>query len=299
MSLVGSKEAFKYIVSQNRETTLEQFETKKRNLPHVDAPDISYDVEVSDRDGSLAAESFEMDRSAWGFTPGWLLIILTSVPLIASLFWWLGSTYFESKLTFFEYHQFCVVIAGVVAGGYQLYFWVQRNNQHIPARCLKLAIDDSIPFWPRCVWTYSLFYYVMIGLTVMSIRDLAHGVHLIFGGLMLVVIGTIIYYLYPTVVPRSYRDFEVNSLSTRYLAFIQTMDNNRNAFPSMHSAIGTYIGLTVTAIPMIGTWLGYGHIIIITFSCVAVKQHVLVDTIAGVALGASVFYVNMWLLVFM
>jgi hypothetical protein len=274
---------------------LQRLKTINRNLPHEDAPDISYDVVGNEQRDSFVEQSARLEINSWGLSPGWLLLILVSVPLVASLFWWLGSTFFGSRLTFFEYQQFCVVITGVVAGGYQLYFWAQRNNQHIPAKCMKLAIDDWIPFWPDSIWLYSLLYYFMIGFTVMSIHDLAHGVHLIFGGLMLVATGAIIYYLYPTTVPLSFREFEVNSLSTRYLAFLQTMDNDRNAFPSMHCAVATYVGLTVTGMPIIGMWLGYGFIIMITISCLTVKQHVLVDTVAGVALGATVFFINKWL----
>jgi hypothetical protein len=236
---------------------------------------------------------------SWGFTPFWMLATMLSVPLVATIFWWLGTKFFSSTLTLFEYHQFSVVVAGVVAGGYQLYFWVQRNNLHVPAKCLKTPIDDWIPFWPGMIWCYSLLYFIMIGLTVISIRDLAQGVHLIFGGLLLLASGALIYYLYPTNVPGSYRDFQVNSLSTRYLAFIQSMDNDRNAFPSMHCAIAAYIGLTVTSLPTIGIWLGYGHIIIIAISCVTVKQHVFIDTLAGIVLGTSVFFANSWLDVMM
>ena len=236
-----------------------------------------------------------LEREAWGLAPVWLLVTLVSVPLVASLFWWLGTTFFNSNLSFFEYHQFCVVVTGVVAGGYQLYFWVQRNNLHIPTRCMEMLIDDWIPFWPEWVWFYSLLYYVMMGFTVMSIHDLAHGMHLIFGGLSLLTIGAIFYYLYPTTVPGTYRDYEVDSLSTRYLSFIQSMDNDRNAFPSMHCAIATYIGLIVTVIPTIGPWLGYGYITIIAVSYLVTKQHVFVDTVVGIVLGATVYYGNLWL----
>jgi len=160
---------------------------------------------------------------------------------------------------------------------------------------MEIPLDDRIPFWPRWVWFYSFLYYVMIGLTVISIQDLAGGVHLIFGGLILLATGALIFYLYPTNVPESYRHFEIDCISTRYLAFIQSMDNNRNAFPSMHCAIATYIGLAIAGLPTIGPWLGYGYIVIIAFSCVVVKQHVIIDTLAGVGLGAVVFFLNQWL----
>jgi hypothetical protein len=279
---------------------LQQVEVADLNIVPMAVADVPCDV-LASQPGSrgFTAEVTEQDDTSWGFSPVWLLAILVSVPLVASLFWWLGSTFFASGLSFFEYHQFSVVITGVVAGGYQLYFWVQRNNQHLSAKCMKLAIDDWIPFWPRLVWCYSLLYFVMIGLTVISINDLAQGVQLIFGGLMLLSIGALIYYLYPTTVPQSFRDYEVNSLSTRYLAFIQSMDNDRNAFPSMHCAIATYIGLTVSSVPTIGLWLGYGNIVIIAISCVTVKQHVLIDTVAGIALGTAVFHTNSWLALLM
>ena len=231
----------------------------------------------------------------WGLQPRWLLASLVSVPLVATLFWWLGTRFFDSRLSFFEYQQFTVLVAGVIAGGYQLYFWAQRNNLQRHAKCLEIPLDDRIPFWPRWVWAYSFLYYVMIGLTVVSIQDLADGVHLIFGGLVLLATGAFIFYRYPTNVPESYREFEIDSLSARYLAFIQSMDNNRNAFPSMHCAIATYIGLAIVGLPTIGPWLGYGYIVIIAISCVVVKQHVIIDTLAGIGLGAVIFYLNQWL----
>ena len=71
--------------------------------------------------------------------------------------------------------------------------------------------------------------------------------------------------------------------------------NNRNAFPSMHCAIAAYAGLVIADLPTIGPWLGYGYIAVTTTSCLLVKQHVFIDTVAGVALGAGIFYANEWL----
>ena len=73
------------------------------------------------------------------------------------------------------------------------------------------------------------------------------------------------------------------------------MDNSRNAFPSMHCAISTYVGLVVVELPTIGPWLGYGYISVIAISCLLTKQHLILDTLAGVLLGAGVFHANEWL----
>jgi membrane-associated phospholipid phosphatase len=262
----------------------------------IDTYDLVEDtVEDSSENIPKKSRTTESIKSNWGLQPRWLLASLMSVPLVATVFWWLGTRLFDSRLNFFEYHQFTVLTMGIIAGGYQLYFWTQRNNVQLSAKCMKIRLDDQVPFWPHWVWVYSFLYYVMIGLTVISIQDLADGVHLIFGGLILLTTGALIFYLYPTNVPESYRHFETDNLSTRYLAFIQSMDSNRNAFPSMHCAIATYIGLAIVGLPTIGPWLGYGYIVIIAISCVVVKQHVIIDTFAGVGLGAAIFFLNQWL----
>ena len=54
-------------------------------------------------------------------------------------------------------------------------------------------------------------------------------------------------------------------------------------------------GLIVTGIPAIGPPVGYGFIALISISCLTIKQHVFVDTVVGVALGAGVYYANLWL----
>jgi len=246
-------------------------------------------------DSSHVGDATSKMVGRWGFRAHWLLVFLISIPMLASLFWWLGQRYFHSQLNFLEYQQYMVLVAAVVTGGYQLYFWVERNNTHITARCLKISADDRVPFRPQYIWLYSFLYYLMIGLTVISIQDLAEGVHIIFGGILLLVTGCVIFYFVPTYVPGSYRQFEVNSTSTRFLAFVQSMDNDRNAFPSMHCALAAYVGLVVIDLPIIGPWIGYGYIVVIVISSLLVKQHVIADTLAGVALGSGIFYLNEWL----
>ena len=246
-----------------------------------------------DETSGVAIETSRSEPAGWGFEPRWLLIIMVSVPLAATLFWWVGVRYFGSRLQFLEYQQFAAVVTVGVAGGYQLYFWVQRNRFRRRAVCLKISLDDRIPFVPEWIWLYSFLYYLMMGVTVVSIQDLAEGVRIIFGGLVLLVTGCAIFYFFPTYVPHKFRKFEANTLSTRYLAFVQSMDNDRNAFPSMHCALATYVGLVVMDLPIIGIWIGSVYIGFILISCLLVKQHVIADTVAGVALGTLIFYLNL------
>ena len=227
-----------------------------------------------------------------GMAPAWVLMLILSVPTFAILFWWIGTEFFRSDLNLLEYLEFAVLIAAILTGGYQLYFWVQRHNYRYATRCFKIDLDDRIPFWPQWIWIYNLLYYVMIGLTVVSIESLQEGVHLIFGGLMLLLSGTAVFYFFPTEVPASFRDFQVSGLATRYIRFVQSFDNSRNAFPSMHCAVAAYVGLILIDLPFLGPLVGYGFIVLLTVSCLVVKQHVIVDTLTGIALGFVVFHVN-------
>jgi len=234
-------------------------------------------------------------KHVYGFKPGWMLTTLLSIPLVATLFWWLGTSYFASRLSLFDFQQLAVLMAGATAGGYQLYFWIQRNNQHIPARCLELPIDRLVAFRPCWIWVYSIGHYAMTGLTILSIQSPGDGVNLVFGGLMVLVAGSAVFYFFPTETPKVFRSYEASCLSARYLAFIQTMDSRRNAFPSMHCAMATYAGLRLVDVPAIGPWLGYGYIGLLAASCLYVKQHVIADIVGGIVLGLLVFNANAWL----
>lgn len=245
--------------------------------------------------GQLSSPVAETRVQSSGMAPGWVLVLILSIPAFATLFWWIGTEFFTSTLNLLEYLEFAGLVAAIVTGGYQLYFWVQRHNHQYPTRCFKIDLDDRIPFWPRWIWIYNLLYYVMIGLTAVSIGSLEEGVHLIFGGLMLLLSGTAIFYFFPTEVPASFRDFEVTGLSTRYINFVQSFDNSRNAFPSMHCAIAAYVGLVLIDLPSLGPLVGYGFILLLSMSCLVVKQHVIVDTLTGIALGYIVFHANHWL----
>ena len=58
---------------------------------------------MHDRAGAESARQFAQHQG-WGFKPVWLVACLISVPLVANLFWWLGTRFFDSGLSFIEFH---------------------------------------------------------------------------------------------------------------------------------------------------------------------------------------------------
>ncbi|MCF7809242.1 MAG: phosphatase PAP2 family protein [Candidatus Marinimicrobia bacterium] len=218
-----------------------------------------------------------------------MLVLFLSTFLFSYIYSLAGMWLSPNPMDLMSYLIFTIVLAVVIVGGYQIFFWVQNNNYFFPTRCFKIALDDKIPFWPLWIWPYSLLYYVMIGLIVARVSSLEEGIYLIFGGLLILIFQSIFFMLLPATVPPEYRRYEVNSRSRRFLKYIQGLDNGRNCFPSMHCSIATYVGLLL--IPVIGIY-SYVFIAIICVSCLFVKQHQIIDIIPGVLLGALTFYIT-------
>src|SRR5207249_3548523 len=72
-----------------------------------------------------------------------------------------GVNWFGSPLSLKSHLGFSVMLAFVVVGVYQFYFWIQQNDHFARRHSLRIALDDSIPFVPHWVWIYGILYYAM------------------------------------------------------------------------------------------------------------------------------------------
>ena len=218
-----------------------------------------------------------------------LMYTLVLLPSVLAIFLFMFAEYIYSlnSLSLTQYIIYLNILAIIVIGGYQIFFWVQNNNYVRKARCLKIFLDDYIPFIPKWVWIYSVLYYILIGLTVLALSSIENGIYLIFGGVLILVIHCIVFYIFPVQVPPYFREYQVNSLSCKLLRLIQKLDNGRNCFPSMHCSITTYAGLSL--VPILGIY-SYVIMFIICISCLFVKQHQILDIPSGILVGVCVFY---------
>jgi len=221
-------------------------------------------------------------------TPLYMFLLIVTIPLFAWLYYLVGTTFFASPLSLEEYVIFSTLVAIIVTGCYQLFFWVQRNNYYFKTRCFVSPLDKYIPFWPAWVWIYSFLYYIAIGFVVASIQSIAEGVYLAFGAILLLLAQVFFFFFFPSTVPPEYRQYEATDFSTRYLKFVQGKDNGRNCMPSMHCSVAMYVSLVLY--PAIGdaAWVFVG---LIAVSCLLVKQHQAADILPGIALGWAVWSV--------
>jgi membrane-associated phospholipid phosphatase len=168
------------------------------------------------------------------------------------------------------------------------YFFVQRHPAYPPMQMPLTALDLLIPFQPAALLAYvSLWIYVGVGPGLQrSFRDFA------VCGLWLCALcvgGLAIFYFLPTQVPPPVLS------ATRFPGFdmLRRVDQTSNACPSMHVAVAIFTAVRVEAslrsmrVPFTVRCLNFIWCLVIAYSTLAIKQHVVLDVAAGALLGLS------------
>jgi membrane-associated phospholipid phosphatase len=170
-----------------------------------------------------------------------------------------------------------------------LYFWLLRHARGPVTTVPRIWLDRMIPFQPGALPLYaSLWVYVSLAPSLLvSRRALAAYAA---AAVVLSVAGFGVFILWPTTVPPP----EVDPSLVPSLSYLKVVDASGNAFPSLHVAFAVFTALWLGRIlremgagglvrAVNGLWcLG------IVYSTVAIRQHVVLDALAGAALGAAV-----------
>ena len=167
------------------------------------------------------------------------------------------------------------------------YFYVQRYPLFAPTVMPMTSLDYRIPFQPAALFAYvSLWIYVGAGPGLQSTRR-----EMVIYALWmaaLCVTGLAIFYLLPTQTP------DMNAVTSGSMLFrtLQHVDAASNACPSMHVAAAVFTVIRVDDVlrvvrsPLLLRLLNIAACVLIAYSTLATKQHVLLDVVAGGLLGA-------------
>lgn len=187
-------------------------------------------------------------------------------------------------------------IAGI-AGFFVFYFWI-LNLPHTDATVMPLtALDRWLPFQPAALVIYvSLWVYISLPLALLRTPgDLArYGI----GAFALSALALTAFAIWPTVVPT----FDVDWSQHPGFAFLRTLDARSNACPSLHVAFAVFSAFWLDRLlreTSAGNALRIVNVLWcagILYSTVAIRQHVVVDVIAGAALGGAVVALQMRML---
>ena len=206
-----------------------------------------------------------------------------------------------------------------------LYFGVGlRSVSH--SRSLATPVDALIPFWPIAIWVYASVYPAFLG-PVLLVQSPARFRRIGWSLICVIVICVACFALFPVETASLRQSVPTGALANPSRSFTHwgiellfALDPPRNAFPSLHVALATVISLgvgrslgvaqtpswheptmreattttkTEGEMKALGTpWRAYSWLAAVFVSVLLVRQHYVVDALAGLALGVLAYRVG-------
>ncbi|MDR6886422.1 MULTISPECIES: phosphatase PAP2 family protein [Variovorax] len=172
-------------------------------------------------------------------------------------------------------------------GFFPLYFWIMKNAGQ-PWTLPLTAFDRLVAFWPALLPVY-LSLWAYIALPVFLAKDRREFQGFALSCAVMTFISLAVFWFVPTAIP----NFTIDATPGTSLHFLKSVDAAGNAFPSLHVSFSVLACVVLArqlrdvAAPM---WLRAFNIAwaaAIVYSTMAVRQHVLVDVLGGLALGIA------------
>lgn len=168
-------------------------------------------------------------------------------------------------------------------------------NHIVPVHyLLEFPIDKKIPFIPAFIWLYSIWYpLVILSLFIVFKYDKKDFVKT----MLSIVIGLLISYfffiVFPTTVNRPVID-SYNNITSFLLYTTFKMDNPVNCFPSDHALICLLLLYSIIKNKNIPLWFrifSFFSNVLIIFSTLFIKQHVVIDLIGSLIISLTIYYI--------
>ncbi len=166
------------------------------------------------------------------------------------------------------------------------YFYLLRAPAYPVAVMPLTALDRLIPFQPHMLFAYlTLWFYVGIapGLQLTLRELLTYGAWIA----ALCMTGLGLFYAWPTAVP----PLRVDVSGIAGFQMLKGVDAAGNACPSMHVAVAIFTAVWIGHVlrraraPLWLQAINAGWFVLIAWSTLAIKQHVVLDVVAGALLG--------------
>jgi len=182
-----------------------------------------------------------------------------------------------------------LLIALFLNGGvYASYFFLQRHPLFPVITLGPGPLDDFIPFHDQWTWFYqSIYLFIPIAPLLMVHEGELRRYTIAVAAITL--LASAIFLLCPTAVVRP----DASTVGAAYRWLI-TVDTPLNAFPSLHAAFTVFSALAARRVLhdlqgpgfwQVAIWLWASAIV---YSTLATKQHVMIDVVAGAAMGWSI-----------
>jgi len=177
--------------------------------------------------------------------------------------------------------------AGLTAAALQslLYFGIGHAHLARSTELLRTPLDDAIPFLHWTSWFYLPIYAAIFVICIVGFRSRRLYKRALMAVLVVAVVGAAGHILIAAEYPRPVLHPPYGSLSTWFMAFVQSIDPPGNVFPSLHVAqTSTLAFLLHRDRPRLGT-VTIVMAALLALSTLTTKQHFIADVISGYALA--------------
>jgi len=170
------------------------------------------------------------------------------------------------------------------------YYWIERAAVFPPVTMPALFLDHAIPFVPFMVWPY-LSLYPMLMIAPALLHHSASVRRFVVDFFCFSAISLAVFFFFPTRVERP----DCVQIDPLYHQLVQ-IDAPLNACPSLHASMAVYSALWCVSLLRstrfglagaigVGLWT-----LAILYATLAIRQHVLLDLVAGTALALAAFF---------
>lgn len=190
----------------------------------------------------------------------------------------------ESRLAF-EKFTLAVVVYATIGFGYLLVNHLVAGRQLYE---IWTELDRRWPFDARFIWIYNLVYVTPLSilLFVPRIEDLRRAGMALLAN---VAVAFPTFVLFPVTLPRPEESLRLD-WSSLVTDFVWQLDKPINCFPSIHVSIAFTTAFIVLRFHRGVGVLVLGSAIAISISTLFVKQHYVLDIVAGIALGGGSYW---------
>ncbi len=174
-----------------------------------------------------------------------------------------------------------------------IYYGGRQFARTLPRFNLTTSFDNSIPFLPWTIIIYSGAYlFWIVNYCLSTVYDKSGGDRFIVSHFIGEVICFILFILLPTTMIRP----EITGESVFYdlLRLVYRLDSPDNLLPSIHCFASWLCWIGVRKNSFVPRWYQYTSLLAalaICLSTLTVKQHVIVDVIAGILLAEISYHI--------
>ena len=188
------------------------------------------------------------------------------------------------------------ILGLILLGWLIIYFFVNRLQVEPQRRIdLGLAIDRKTPYVPLFALVYfSTYPFVLLPFIILS--DARQFYWLVVCFVSITIISSLIHATIPSKIERV-EQVTAGGVSGWMLGLFQKTCKPYGNFPSMHVGLSVPVVATnfMVAGPVIGS-ITLVWAVLIALSTLFTKQHYILDVLAGVAGGVSIFALTFWLM---